>query len=93
MTLAINHGLKLKSSDLAQAPGSCCPFALPATHSLPSSLLHAEHLEVPEAYRIIYSFQASVQLHLVGFLLPFPTVFTWLTSPILHNLLLTLLPL
>lgn len=75
MTLAINHGLKLKSSDLAQAPGSCCPFALPATHSLPSSLLHAEHLEVPEAYRIIYSFQASVQLHLVGFFTPLPHSF------------------
>lgn len=73
--LPINHGLKLKSFDLVQAPDCCCPFALPATHSLPSSFLHAEHLQVPEAYHIIYFFQAFVQLHLLGFFTPLPHSF------------------
>ena len=75
MTLAINHGLKLKSFDLVQAPDSCCPFALPSTYFLPSSLLHAEHLQVPEVCHIIYFFQAFVQLHLLGFFTPLPHSF------------------
>ena len=66
--------------------------ALPATHPLPSWLLHAEHLQVPEVHCPISSFQAFVQLHSLEFFTPLPHSFTWLTSPI-HNLFLTLLPL